>query len=211
MRAKLAEPQRGPGNDPARFAELAGDLEELRTGIGELLQTRDDLLAAHLEQEQSLRRDVSDHRRSESELRESRRFIAAILGALTTHVAVLDDRGVVIAVNTAWERFESIDRSGLATIGLGTNYLAACEAAAAAGSVQTGQLAAAIREILGGERQQFRVETAVGSGGAPEEACQRDGSACRSPPSTAAAPPAWWSHARTSPSAGGPRRHCARA
>ncbi len=163
MRAKLAAARHG-GEHGRELAgrELERDLEELQTGIDELLRTRDDQVAAYLEQEQSLRRDVSDHRRAESELRESRRFIAAILGALTTHVAVLDERGVVIAVNTAWERFESSDRSGATTIGLGSNYLTACEAAATA---QARQLATAIREILDGERKQFRIETAVGSAG----------------------------------------------
>ncbi len=168
MRAKLAAARRGDGHDSA-FTELSAeelehDLDELRAGIDELLRSRDDLVAAHREQEQSLRRDVSDHRRAESELRESRRFIAAILGALTTHVAVLDERGVVIAVNTAWERFESSNRSGRATIGLGANYLAACEAAASAGSAQGRQMAAAIREILDGERKQFQVEAEVRGG-----------------------------------------------
>ena len=159
MRAKLAAARRGGEHEKTLAAgELERDLEELRVGIDQLLRTRD-------EHEQRLRRDVSDHRRAESELRDSRRFIAAILGALTTHVAVLDERGVVIAVNTAWERFESSDRSSTTTIGLGANYLAACEAAAAAGSAQARQLSTAIRDILNGESQQFSIETAVESAG----------------------------------------------
>ena len=160
LRAELEEIRRG-GHDASRLAGLESELEELRTGIDELLRTRSDLVAAHLEQEETLRRDVSDHRRAESELRESRRFIAAILGALTTHVAVLDERGVVIAVNTAWERFESSGRSGATTIGLGANYLAACDAAATAGSAEARRLASAIREILDGKRKDFSIETST--------------------------------------------------
>ncbi len=153
LRAKLADAGGGvPG--------VAGDLDELRAGIAELVRTRDELVAAHRDQEADLRRDVSEHRRAERELRESQRFIAAILGALTTHVAVLDDRGVVIAVNTAWERYASSDRSGPASIGLGANYLTACETEAAKGSATADQLAAAIRGVLAGERQGFSLEAA---------------------------------------------------
>ena len=111
LRTKLADIRRGSEHDSPQLAGLGADLDQLRDGIGELL-------AGYREHEQSLQRDVSEHRLAESELRESRRFIAAILGALTTHVAVLDERGVVIAVNTAWERFESSDRKGSTSIGL---------------------------------------------------------------------------------------------
>ena len=167
VRAELADIRQGDGRQASRLAELDQDLEELSAGIGDLLKSRDDLIADYREQEQTLRRDVSDHRRAESELRESRRFSAAILGALTAHIAVLDERGVVIAVNTAWERFESSGRSGAsgATIGLGVNYLAACDAAAAAGSSQAGQLALEIREILSGERRRSAIEISVRAAG----------------------------------------------
>ncbi len=165
IREKLFAHRDDDGQAPP-LAELGRDLEELRTGIAELLQTRDDLVATHRDQEASLRRDVSEHQRAEAELRESQRFIAAILGALTSHVAVLDDRGVVIAVNTAWERFASTARTGPAAIGLGANYLAACEAAANRGSASARQLAAAMQGALAGEGQRFSIEAADrGAGG----------------------------------------------
>ncbi len=157
LRARLGEIG---GAGRGRLAEVSGELESLRKDVAELIRDRNNLDEVHRDLEASLRRDVSEHRRSESELRESQRFIAAILGALTTHVAVLDDRGVVIAVNTAWERYASSGRSGSASIGLGGNYLAAVEADANRGSEPARQLATAIHHILAGKLRRFSFETA---------------------------------------------------
>ncbi len=165
IRARLAE-SGGPGDGGGSSAAgLEAELKELRAGIVELRRSRDELDAAHRDQEASLRRDVSEHRRAEAALRESQRFIAAILGALTTHVAVLDEHGVIIAVNTAWERFASKAGSGPAATGLGANYLRACEAFAEKGSASAGRVAAAIREILAGEQSRFSTEDAYRSRG----------------------------------------------
>jgi len=93
----------------------------------------------------------------EASLRESQRFLSAVLGALPTRIAVVDERGTVLAVNTAWERYSGPDLVSH-TVGLGSNYLAACDAAAREGSEEAAQVAAAIRQVLAREREDFSLE-----------------------------------------------------
>ncbi len=54
-------------------------------------------------------------------------LVPAMLDALTNHIAVLDEVGVVIAVNAAWRRFA--EGNGLLdpAYGIGTNYVQVCE------------------------------------------------------------------------------------
>ena len=94
----------------------------------------------------------------EDELRESRRFLAGVLGAQTTRLAVLDATGTVIAVNTAWERFKSSDRLVSSTTGVGSHYLARCDAAAAEGSEDARAIGDGIRKILAKKQKLFRWE-----------------------------------------------------
>jgi signal transduction histidine kinase len=64
-------------------------------------------------------------------------------------VAWLDAAGVIVAVNSAWERF-CLDNGGdPARAGVGTSYLAACDAAGA--DPGAAEVAAAIRSTLAGE------------------------------------------------------------
>ncbi len=159
-RSRLAAIRRSPAGSAEDAAlarslgELGKDFTALEALARELLRSRAELAASH----RDLRRDVSRHRRVEADLRESQRFVAAILGALATHVAVLDENGDVIAVNTAWERFAASDRKNAPSIGLGAHYLAALDAGAAAGSEQDREVATAIREILAGKRRRFSIE-----------------------------------------------------
>ncbi|MCP3957604.1 MAG: PAS domain S-box protein [bacterium] len=154
---RAARTDSGEGVLPA-LELLGSDLDQLAARASELPRSQEELVASYQDQKQILLRDVSAHRRSEADLRESHRFIAAILGALTSHVAVLDEKGDIIAVNTAWERFAHSERAGAPSIGLGTNYLAVLDAGAARGSEEDEQVAAAIREILAGRRSRFSIE-----------------------------------------------------
>lgn len=52
--------------------------------------------------------------------------LAAVFDSLQAHVAVLDERGVIVAVNRSWEEFGRSE--GLASDSLGANYLAVCRA-----------------------------------------------------------------------------------
>lgn len=71
--------------------------------------------------------DITDRMQAQQALRESENFNAAVIDSLTKEIAVLDARGVIIAVNEAWMRFGANNGAGgaLESIGLGVDYLGA--------------------------------------------------------------------------------------
>ncbi|HEY9248860.1 MAG TPA: PAS domain S-box protein, partial [Rariglobus sp.] len=66
--------------------------------------------------------DVSARVAAEREVRENASFIKDVLDSLSAHVAVLDESGVIVAVNEAWRRFARENGAG-DTDPVGRNYL----------------------------------------------------------------------------------------
>jgi len=92
----------------------------------------------------------------DQKLRDSDAFNASILNSLTSHIAVLDANGTIIAVNNAWRQFA--EESGLSAPGrdmLGRSYLDACENACGEGASPT---QAGIMAVLRGELEIFHLE-----------------------------------------------------
>lgn len=84
---------------------------------------------------------------------------ANVIDALTGHVAVLDARGCIVAVNEPWRRFAR--ENGLADVRflVGTSYLAACERAEPDGTDASADAAQrGIRAVLAGEQDAFSLE-----------------------------------------------------
>ena len=86
-------------------------------------------------------------------------LIQNVLDALTAHVAVLDERGVVVAVNEAWRRFARENGGDEKQVCPGVNYLAVCQTAA---DLRADEVSAAalqgIREVMNGTRSSFSLE-----------------------------------------------------
>lgn len=85
----------------------------------------------------------------------SRDLSQGTLDALSAHVAVIDERGTVVAVNGAWLRFGR--RNGPSDLGVGANYLTTCDLAAPT-VPEAAQTAAALRQLLAGERESYECE-----------------------------------------------------
>ena len=101
--------------------------------------------------------DVSQRRKDAEALVESERFVRSTLDALRAQVAILDERGVILATNQAWNDYAAIDGEGT-TVGPGAAYLEACDYAARRGNAHAPRVAAAIRDVIGGERTEFDME-----------------------------------------------------
>ena len=93
-------------------------------------------------------------------LRASRDFSSSILNALIQHIAVLDEQGVIVAVNQIWRDFardNAPPEGPLESVGL--NYLDICSAAPA---YEFGEEAptvlAGLRDVLAGTRPEFSLE-----------------------------------------------------
>jgi PAS domain S-box-containing protein len=74
-------------------------------------------------------RDITDRRQAEDALRESRDFAVSVLDSLDEHIAVLDEHGVITAVNQKWNRFAADNGNPDLgrTVAVGGNYFAACD------------------------------------------------------------------------------------
>ncbi|MFC5498103.1 PAS domain-containing protein [Caenimonas terrae] len=83
---------------------------------------------------------------------------AAILAALPAHVALLDGRGFITAVNAAWTQFADDNGMRDPRRGVGSSYLAACDHGAAAGSSTAAQAGRGIRAVLAGQVRSFELE-----------------------------------------------------
>jgi diguanylate cyclase (GGDEF)-like protein len=84
----------------------------------------------------------------------------ALLDSLSAHTALLDDRGLVVAVNRAWARFAEEHPGDPWRPLVGADYLAACEAAAKDGSVQAPLVADGVRAVLSRRQRAFHLDYA---------------------------------------------------
>jgi diguanylate cyclase (GGDEF)-like protein len=84
----------------------------------------------------------------------------SILDSLLEPIAVLDQNGVIGAVNAAWRQFAWINGGGSeASEPIGVNYLSVCEQAGATPNGEEGLLAAqGIRAVMDGRRSEFHLE-----------------------------------------------------
>ncbi|MGZ5628431.1 MAG: PAS domain-containing sensor histidine kinase [Methylobacter sp.] len=102
-------------------------------------------------------RDITKRKQMEEKLRDSDAFNVSILNSLSSHIAVLDAQGVIVAVNNAWCQFAK--DNGLSESGqdmLGCNYLEACRCQSC-GEEANASLAG-IMTVLAGEQEVFHLE-----------------------------------------------------
>lgn len=71
-------------------------------------------------------RDITERKLIEQALRSSGELLQGTIDALTSNIAVLNDRGVIIKVNASWRAFAEKNDFGLPDYGVGSNYLEKC-------------------------------------------------------------------------------------
>lgn len=131
-------------------------------GFARDITTRKDAEAALLKLKGTLEEQVAA-RTAEAEARaqalaESERFSRAIIDALPSALCVLDGSGRIVAVNQRWRDFARANGGDPDNACEGASYLAVCEAAAGLPAGTAGEVCAAIRAILAGERGEFSFE-----------------------------------------------------
>ncbi len=82
---------------------------------------------------------------------------------LSASAVVLDGAGVILDTNEAWRLFTHLNDGRVGSAGPGVDYLDVCDRAAADGADGAAAVAAGLREILQGEREQFDLEYACPS------------------------------------------------
>jgi len=83
---------------------------------------------------------------------------AAAFDRLGAMVALLDGSGLILDTNEAWRLFARLNDGSASTTGPTVNYLEVCDRAAVNGSCTASVVAAGLREVLAGEREQFALD-----------------------------------------------------
>jgi two-component system sensor kinase FixL len=90
---------------------------------------------------------------------QAQRLAQSVVDALESHIAILDETGVIVAVNRAWRAFAVANGASLASVCEGQNYLSVCDRAAEGiGRTEAHVMAAALRDILADRRDRFELE-----------------------------------------------------
>jgi PAS domain S-box-containing protein len=103
--------------------------------------------------------DLTPRKEAEDALRKSENFANAILNSLSAHIAVVDKKGEIVAVNEAWKNFAKSNCSAesLVSTGVGQNYLDVCRKAQ--NSTEEAEIICEnLQAILRGEQKSFSLE-----------------------------------------------------
>lgn len=104
--------------------------------------------------------DITEQKKAEDNLKESKRFAIATLDALPFHIAILDENGYIIAVNEAWNKFRDSNSPKNKKLNpcIGQNYLNICQTAEGPNSDEAQAMAEGIRAVMKGEQDEFSLE-----------------------------------------------------
>jgi len=115
--------------------------------------------------------DVTQQRRTEQALIDSADLVQAVEDSVLDHLAVLDAKGQIIAVNEAWRAQAAAGgvplAGGAIALDRGDNYLGALEGRHRSAGPEALAAAAGVRTVIEGARDQFACEYACLVGGTP--------------------------------------------
>jgi PAS domain S-box-containing protein len=91
-------------------------------------------------------------------IKRSEEFLQSVQNALSASIAILDETGTIVRVNAAWRKFGEQNDFRHPEHGVGLNYLEICDSAHGAAAGEAREVAAAIREVIAGTREDARFE-----------------------------------------------------
>ena len=100
--------------------------------------------------------DVTEQELARQDLAATRDFLQATLDSLSSHVAVLDESGEIVLTNRAWSEFAIQNGGDPDRVGVGANYLDACESDRSDPTAM--RTAASLRAMVAGEQTEYSVE-----------------------------------------------------
>ncbi len=78
-----------------------------------------------------------------------------VLDSLSAHIAIIDQKGIILETNKAWRRYGSKNNLGGDFDSIGTNYLEVCESATGDEAKDAAKVAEGIRLVISGEAKEF--------------------------------------------------------
>jgi len=114
-------------------------------------------------------KDFTERRQAEQTTQNSREFAQSTIDALSSHICVLDETGVIIAENQAWKDFGEANKpehcvqaepadAWRSSIGTGANYLDVCRRSEGEDAGEAQDFADGIEAVLRGERNLYSRE-----------------------------------------------------
>jgi two-component system, NarL family, sensor kinase len=100
-------------------------------------------------------RDITRRKTAEAGLRRAQVQLQATMDALSAHIVVVDERGIITAANAAWRHVGQQDGHAGARHRLGSHYLAACHAGIAPSDLKA--MAQGLRTVVEGKKREFRM------------------------------------------------------
>ncbi|WP_339909851.1 response regulator transcription factor [Symmachiella dynata] len=99
-----------------------------------------------------------ERRRAEMARTQSLRLLEVVLDSLSAQVAVLDDNGMILMVNSAWANESSPNPFSGKAFGVTVNYLSACANVTGEMEPAAHAIVAGVRDVITGIQSQFCVE-----------------------------------------------------
>jgi len=109
-------------------------------------------------------RDDSERVKAEISIQQSQQFLISTLDSLTSHIAVVEPTGELIACNSAWSRFAHQNGGLSSRCGVGANYLDVCAKATGPAREEVARAAGGILSVMHGECGEFNLEYRCPSG-----------------------------------------------
>jgi len=156
-----------PYDEELQIIDADGQRRWVRT-VGEAMRADDGAIVGVQGAFQDItesHRMVEQLRAQETALRESRDALEAalttrqaLINSLPAHIAMLDAEGIVVDVNDQWRHFGEQNDSADEAFGVGSNYLAVCDAATGECGEEAARVAEGLREVLSAQKESFALE-----------------------------------------------------
>jgi PAS domain S-box-containing protein len=91
-------------------------------------------------------------------IRRSEKFLNSIQNALSASIAILNEKGTIVQVNSAWREFATENGFTQPDHGVGMNYLQICDSAVGPQAEEAASVAQAIRAVIAGHKVEARIE-----------------------------------------------------
>jgi PAS domain S-box-containing protein len=103
--------------------------------------------------------DITERKIAEQQLSESEAFNRGIFNSLSSHIAVVDKSGNIVAINEAWRKFsiENGDATLKAT-GVGSNYFQVCDKSSKAGLKIAEEVLQGIKDVIDEKQEAYYLE-----------------------------------------------------
>ena len=102
--------------------------------------------------------DITNHKKAEFDFKEQTAFTRRILDSVSAHIAILDPQGIIVDINTAWNRFaQENNGTEIEKLGPGASYF--CSWSIRYGdTTNAAEAFAGIRQVQRGKRPSFTIE-----------------------------------------------------